>query len=221
MKIKYFTIGDGPYFKFMAEDLAKRLKHFNGIDLCILTDELARIKDCGNCQYWLKAYLWDFAGDAERVVYIDSDVLLIRPIVLPNESVFMARKDVATTVRSQKYDYYPELFGNIDTYFNNGFFVADRVIENVFDQLKEDRYDPKRASCWEQTWMNMRVDEWLKNTGYEMTILDDMFIHMPKGEPCIRPEDVTMIHYAGFNKPDKLAAYSRDMINYLIGGDNV
>lgn len=207
MKTKYFTIADGPFFGYMADQMRDRLMYLNGIDLVIIKDDVAKIHGCLNEQYWLKAFLWDFAGYSDRIMYFDSDILPIEPLpncVMNSQAVFAARLDVEATGISQRLQH--PLFRGIKKYFNNGFFVAHREsIETIFEPMKEAKSHPIRASCIEQTWMNKIVDE----CGYPLTVLPNSVCWMPKGEPI--PEDgARMIHYAGYNAPAKLGHFQND-----------
>ncbi len=213
MKTKYFTIADGPYFGYMAQELSHRLKRVHGIDLTVITDDMARIHNCMNRQYWLKAYLWDFAGNADRIMYFDSDILLVEPLdgprVLQSGDFFSARLDVEATAISQRAQH--PYFSRIRNYFNNGFFIAYHDSQFIFNALKKQQDNPIHGSCIEQTWMNKIVDE----SDYSLNILPTSTCWMPKGEP--RPVgSVSMIHYAGYNAPEKLIRFMADKDKYNV-----
>lgn len=213
MKTKFFTIADGPYFGYMAKELSQRLKKLNDIDLVILRDDLAKAVGCDRRQYWLKAFLWDYADGYDRIGYFDADILPIAPLpqaILDDyQSPFMARLDIDQTGYNQRHLHYPVLFSKIVHYFNNGVFFANRSAEPVFDRLKKEMNNTIHASCVEQTWMNKIVDD---TCG--VTLLPKRISHLVTGEPEM--EDRCMIHYAGLPAPQKLNWFMRDMETFKI-----
>lgn len=208
MKTKYFTIGDGPEFGYMAAELTRRLLHFNGINLITLKDGLARQYKMMGRQYWLKSVLWDFVdADTERIMYFDADILPILPLgdnVMKCEKMFAARLDVAITGERQRAQH--SIFSNIRNYFNNGFFIANKSSTRHFDQFANCLDSKVQASCEEQTWMNYVFDDIL-------SILPDSVCWMDS-EPKNMFQKPNMIHYT--QRGDKLKRYMRGMLENLI-----
>lgn len=158
MKTLFFTGGVGAKYELMAKNLKFRFELLNpGVPMFVIPVSMFQTLRLLNASYWIKAWLWDFAGDVDRIGWIDPDVIPINPMKEIPAAPFSAVLDCERTAYAERRMHSD--FAGIKSYFNNGFFIAARESIESFERLKKERHNPIHGNCIEQTWQNKVVDE--------------------------------------------------------------
>ena len=193
------TVTIGPKFDALA-----RLTHHSiqayaeriGADFIVLSDLL----ECGK-PHWSKFLLYDLLPDYDRIIYLDSDVIVrddcpdLTEIVPPdklgifNEGHFVSRMDSLREAVMAYNEEIPKWDGT--TYYNTGVMVLSKQHRVLF-KLPDVLHD---LGMFEQGYINLKIikDEWKVFElpyGYNrMTCMDDI-----TGDPRYNSH---IIHYAG------------------------
>jgi hypothetical protein len=197
VKTEYFTADDGR-FEAVVGRLATRFQDLNGAPLRVLGREDIRAKTAAD-PHWIKAYLWDFASsDAERIVWIDADIIPRLPIGPLPEADFAA---VPYPDGIAMFDYlktHPE-FRVIRHYFNSGFFAARRRLQPAFEA--EGQGTSAAGSFFDQSYLNAVIAE----SGAEIHFLPPEYNWTPVYGPI--HDRVIHWHFAGAIKGELPAAW--------------
>jgi len=84
---------------------------------------------------YLLAWLWDVVPkDTQRILHVDTDIVPLRPLPDIPDAPFVAASDCRGYV-DRCATRYP-VIATSDNFFNEGFFVARRDTQYIFEQLK-------------------------------------------------------------------------------------
>jgi len=198
VKTEYFTADDGR-FEAVVHRLAARFQYLNDAPLRVLGREEIRAKTDAD-PHWIKAYLWDFASpDAERIVWIDADIIPRLPIGPLPEADFAAVRYPDGIAMFDYLKTHPE-FRVIRHYFNSGFFAARRRLQPAFENLKAKERAP-RDPFFDQSYLNAAIAE----SGAEIHFLPPEYNWTPVYGPI--HDRVIHWHFAGAIKGELPAAW--------------
>lgn len=80
-------------------------------------------------------WLWDIVPeDTERILFVDSDIVPLRPLPELPDAAFVAAPDAQKTVDNRALTF--PFFERTGSYFNRGFWVARRDTQPTFELLK-------------------------------------------------------------------------------------
>jgi lipopolysaccharide biosynthesis glycosyltransferase len=121
---------------------------------------------------YAKAWLWDVVPeDVQRILFLDFDVVPLRPLPEIPDASFVAVPDAQWYVDRMR-SMYP-FIAKTRHVFNAGFFVAHRDTRRCFDQLKSFLvtlgYENPYGTAYEQTLLNFLIQSsfdvhWLPHT---------------------------------------------------------
>lgn len=158
MKEVVFTAETRPARLAVVRRLTEHYERLNGVCPRILTpDDL----DFASLPHpaWVKAYVWDLVGpDVERVTWIDSDTVCLRPMPPWPDAPFAAADDIPPAFAQDAQS--PALQG-LQRCFNAGVFTCTRDSKGVFERLKRAMHEPEIGKYREQSWLNVIVSELL------------------------------------------------------------
>jgi len=125
---------DHPYPE-IEKWIADRFEALNGTELFIVRRDMLPADALVGHLGWSKAWLWDVVPKTtQRILFIDFDVIPLRPLPEIPDAPFVAAPDAQWFVDKMRM-MYPALDKAKHT-FNSGFFVARRDTQPCFDQLK-------------------------------------------------------------------------------------
>jgi len=192
MKTVVVSFGDGRHAEY-AKVALRRFEQLNEVESWMLNIE-ALPRGLSH-PTWAKAWIWESVpSDVERVIWIDTDVIPIRPIMdlIPDFAIpWCAVEDIEISRQEAEWD--KERVEGVRTYFNAGVFVAHRSTEPMFRRLQEIALLGKRYQFSDQTPMNLLVDEMFG---------EEEFVKLPRECNWLLPfgdipADVRMVHLAG------------------------
>lgn len=137
--------------------VADRFKVLNGKEMLVLHREDLPEEALAGHPAYAKAWLWDVVpDDTERILFLDFDVVPLRPLPALPDAQFIAVPDAAYFVNHMRAQY--PFFAKTRYVFNSGFFVAHRDTQPCFETLKSFTvalgYGNPYGSIYEQTPMN-------------------------------------------------------------------
>ncbi len=189
------TFGDALY-EPIAKVFAKRFQELNGIDTVAIDP-----KDCPPLEHvsWIKAWIWDLVpASVERVIWFDVDNIPIAPVVdlLPSyDYPFSATLDSPAT--KQEATWTSEEVRACEYYLNLGFFVARRVTQPIFDELKT--YVDRKLGFIDQSAFNVCLNRYYAQA--DIHILSQLCNWIKSFGNA--PTDVRMLHLAGWALDDR------------------
>lgn len=191
MKTVAFTAETNDGYRFLGSEVCRRFQELNDIECRMLTADNFNFSKLRS-PHWVKLFLWNEADpDVERIIWLDVDVVLLRPIGALPDAPFAAVHDEYSSFRHCKS--MSEKVQALSKFFNTGFFVATRATEPVFEAAQKDMWEePGLAGAHgERACLNLKVAQMLG--GWEE--LRPIYNWLPSngypGGDCI------MVHYAG------------------------
>jgi lipopolysaccharide biosynthesis glycosyltransferase len=199
MKTLVVSFGDGRYLQ-PAQASVKRFSRLNDVEGMVL--DINKLPERMEHPAWAKAWIWDqVPKDVERVIWIDADVVPVRPImdILPDFPVPFAAVQDAKQSR-QTAEWGNEKVEDLDVYFNSGVFVAHRDSEPMFREWREGSSVKSKQPFVDQTPLNLMLAKHLK---------PGEISELPKicnwiGGFGSFPQTVRMVHFAGLQKALRL-----------------
>jgi len=188
------TIAIGDTFRELVQITGDEFERLNGIRPQVITDEDVKGIDYG-VPHFIKAWLWDLVPkNVDRVLFLDADVLPVKPIDSIMDVPFAAVMDIGKKWRMHGI----RILVRSDIYVNTGVFIATRETQEVFDKLK--LFAASTADAWsniyEQTILNILLQEKIG-----ITVLPDawnwqMYYNQRKGI-----EHAKFLHFFGAGFP--------------------
>jgi hypothetical protein len=168
------TIAIGPKYRFFAEQAAKRVEKYLGIETMILGDGCAGMAanicpaDVKELSCVLKFYVFE-ATAKDKVFYFDADWGMRRPP--SKEELAMLESDNFLCVKDRIHcDSVKECEKRVGiepgTYFNAGFFVANRRRHYEVFRWCQDNYENVAKCYWDQCVFNHALPKLAKPITY-------------------------------------------------------
>ena len=191
--------------------IANRFEELNNIPVRILTeDDVAGIEL--TYPHFARYHAWSLVPeDTERLIYMDTDIIPIKPLPqLPDED-FAAVTD-SDKINDDAKKQWP-LMRHVKRYFNSGFFIANRKLEPVFQEVLA-RQTTANNAAWpwfrDQTLLNLEVQMAAKAGKISVRILPREWNHLALLDDEL-VEDAYMLHVSGIHPAMKLR-----FINYIL-----
>ncbi len=213
MKLAVITLTIGDFFKEMSKITHPYIKAYAekiGADFIIIDE----CKISKTTPHWEKFQLLEYLSKYDRVLYIDTDVLIKKDCpnlfdIVPedklgafNEAPFTERRDIAIERISDDYDY--KNFQWNGKYYNSGVLVLSKKHRYLFRKPEKEV-----SNFFEQSYFNLVLIQ--NNT--EMFDLNYKFNRMYCMDQFIGEERFAsyIIHYAGFwNRDIAMATILKD-----------
>ena len=193
MKTIVISFGDGRLLE-SAQAAVKRFSELNDVEGLVLN--IHKLPNELSHPAWAKSCLWEqVPASVERVIWIDADIVPIRPImdIIPDfEIPFCAVLDAPLAV--QQAEWGDEPVRDLSSYFNSGMFVAHRSTEPMFKEWQSQAAKPDASPFWDQTPLNLLLPKYLK-PGEIFALPQECNWVRGFGEI---PPDVRMAHFAGW-----------------------
>ena len=193
MKTVAVAFGDGR-FKEYATAAVKRFEKLNDVEGWFL--DIESLPRGLKHPSWAKAWIWNAVPhDVERVIWIDADVVPVRPImdVVPDFAIpFCGVRDIDISRQEAEWDQ-DEVRG-LRTYFNAGVFVVHRSTERMFREWQKEAMIGSATQFIDQTPLNLLLAKHFKESEIHELPRDCNWL-LPFG-PI--PADVRMVHFAGW-----------------------
>lgn len=147
----------GDVYHELAEVTSGEFERLNGVCPQIITEKDVEGIDYG-VPHFLKAWLWDLVpSSVNRILFMDADVLAIKPIDSIVDAPFAGVQDIGKKWRVNGI----RLLVRSDIYVNTGVFIATRETQEVFNRLK--LFAASKVEAWsniyEQTLLNILLQE--------------------------------------------------------------
>lgn len=193
MKTMVVSFGDGPY-QGIAETVVHRFQRLNDVEGLVL--DIMQLPNNLVHPTWAKAWIWDLVpDDVERVIWIDADVVPVKPMMdlVPEFDVpFCGVLDHPRATR-QCAEWHNEAVLQLAHYFNAGVFVAHRKTEAMFKEWQAEMLEPA-VPYGDQTPLNLLLGKHYPANG--LYVLPPICNWL--GCFGLLPDDVRMAHLAGW-----------------------
>lgn len=202
---------DNPDEMKYVRRIADRFEELNNIPVKILTEDDVDL-DKLTYPHFARYLAWGLVPqDTERIIYMDNDMIPVKPLPPLPEEDFAAATDCDKINEDAKKRW--PLMRYAKRYFNSGFFIANRKLEEVFFEVLARQTTANEAKWpWfrDQTLLNLEVQMAVREGKISVKILPREWNYMAllDEEPV---EGAYMIHASGIHTAMKLR-----FINYIL-----
>lgn len=170
--------------------------------------------------HFARYYGWQFVSpETEKLIYLDADILPLRPLPPLPDVDFAAAPDHEGTCDKARNNF--PILKRVHDYFNSGFFIAGRKTEPLFQSvLDRQSHAGGMAEPWykDQTLLNIEIQLAVKNGDLTFEMLPKSWNYLAISDSVV-VQDPYMLHLTGVKNSNatKLAHYIINHFDRLKG----
>lgn len=200
--------------KRYVRSIADRFTRVNDIPVRILTDsDFPGVYLAG--PHYARYHVWDIVDQkVDRVIYIDTDTLALRPLPPLPDVDFAAATDQDYSVADGLA--FSPLLNDAGCYFCSGFFIATRKTRAVFRRVLDRQMFFRNANpSWriDQTPLNIEVQLAVRRGEITFELLSPKWLFLAMRHE-ITPESPHILHFSGL-PPDKKLRVVHHFVSHL------